>query len=172
MLKVSKESNAIYHDQYLGYTWIKVFSHHVDGGMFGYDDRINEPNNWNADDPDALRYSILYRMEKYRKNGVFHLRICFPDYTEDEFPCNEWEQSSNFVHEKEITGFKAIRLTYPKCWGDKDFVGLYKDVTTYWTVTCYSWYFSFGMTTLWGRTWEGAPGKRWIPETTVWIAAG
>ena len=68
--------------------------------------------SWNTDEPDSLRYSILDQMEKYRKNGVFHLRICFPDYTEDEFPCNEWEQSSNFVLETTVSGFKAIRLTF------------------------------------------------------------
>ena len=129
--------------------------------------------NWNKDDPDSLRFSILDQIENYRKNGVFHLRICFPDYTEDHpFPCNEWEQSSNFVKETSVSGFKAIKLTYPKCSGEMDFVGLYKVGSSYYTVTCLSWYFSFGMTYIWGNTWEGAPGKRWIPETNLWIAAG
>ena len=85
-----------------GYTWFKIFSHHARGGMFSRNDRT-EPNNWNSDDPDSLRYSIIDQIEKYRKNGVFHLRICFPDYTEDEFPCNEFEQSSNFVTETSVS---------------------------------------------------------------------
>jgi hypothetical protein len=139
--------------------------------MFSREDRT-EPLSWHPDEPDSYRYSILDQIEKYRRNGVFHLRICFPDYTEDEFPCNEWEQTSNFVTDKVVAGFKAIRLTYPKCYGDIDFVGLYASASSYYTVTCYSWYFSFGMNYVWGSTWEGAPGKRWIPETVVWIAAG
>ena len=139
--------------------------------MFSLTDR-EERNNCHADDPDSLRYSILDQLETYRRNGVFRLRMCFPDYTEDEFPCNEWEQSSNFVTEKEVSGFKAIRLTYPKCSGVMDFLGLHMSTSTYYHVTCASWYFSIGMTYVWGWAWEGAPGKRWIPETTMWIAAG
>ena len=85
-----------------GYTWVKVFSHDAAGGMFpSPDDDADEAKNFNDDDEDAYRYSILSKIENYRKDGLFHIRICYPSY-EEECPCNEWTQSSNFVTENDV----------------------------------------------------------------------
>ena len=46
-------------------------------------------------------------------DGVFHFKLCYPELSE-EFPCNEWIQSSNPVTESNITGYSGVKLTYPK----------------------------------------------------------
>ena len=94
---------------YLGFSWLKVFSHDMDGGFFASKGAIK---SYNADKPDADLYSILGHIEKYRKEGVFHIRICYEELTQYNFPCNEWTQSSNFVEETEVTDFEKIQLTF------------------------------------------------------------
>ena len=49
-------------------------------------------------------------MEKYRKDGVFHVRLCYEEFTQWTFPCNEWTQSSNFAETSIITDFKPIEI--------------------------------------------------------------
>ena len=46
------------------------------------------------------------------KEGVYHFKICYPELTAEEFPCNEWIQSSNPVTEQTITGYAGITLTW------------------------------------------------------------
>jgi hypothetical protein len=46
------------------------------------------------------------------KDGVFHFKLCYPELTQFEFPCNEWKQTSNPVTESTITGFEGITLTF------------------------------------------------------------
>ena len=111
---------------FLGYTWVKVFSHDVLGGMFPslYIDE-EEVKNFNNDDPDAYRYSILDQIENYRKDGLFHIRICYPFY-EEEFPCNEWTQSSNFFTKNDVVDYQPIRITYNESSRGVEFKGLRK----------------------------------------------
>ena len=45
-------------------------------------------------------------------DGVFHLKLCYPDLTEYAFPCNEWIQESNPVLESTITGYVKIKITW------------------------------------------------------------
>ena len=158
----------------LGVTWVKVFNHNTIGGMFSRYDR-DEVRNFNSDDPDADLYSILDQIENYRIDGLFHIRFCYPEYTE-EFPCNEWTQSSNFLEETEVADYKQIRITYEKCYGDLDFAGLRKSTSNYWSffvATCYSWYFGigygYGSTS---RSYEGAYGKPWISHSELYLLAG
>ena len=88
---------------------MKVFSHDSEGGFFP---DTESAKSYNKDDPNADLYSILDQIENYRKDGVFHIRICYDELAEDNFPCNEWTQSSNFVEETNITDFKAIEITF------------------------------------------------------------
>ena len=94
---------------------MKVFNHDArSGGCFptrSVDPETKEQKRINEDDPDAGRFSILDGIDKYKKDGVFHIKLCYPEYTE-EFPCNEWTQSSNFERDREITDYKPIRITY------------------------------------------------------------
>ena len=43
--------------------------------------------------------------------GVFHFKLCYPELAED-FPCNEWTQSSNPLTQQTITGFAGITVTW------------------------------------------------------------
>ena len=42
---------------------------------------------------------------------VFHFKLCYPEMAED-FPCNEWTQSSNPLTQQTITGFAGINVTW------------------------------------------------------------
>ena len=86
-----------------------MFSHDTKGGFFP---DIEQAKSYNKDDPNADLYSILDQIEDYRKDGVFHIRLCYDELAEDNFPCNEWTQSSNFVEDPNITDFNAIDITF------------------------------------------------------------
>ena len=105
---------------------------------------FNEIFSYNEDDPDASRFSILGQIEKYRKNGAFHIRLCYPDYTED-FPCNEWTQTSNFMQDKVITDYNPIRITYLQRDSENDFDGLKRSSSWFtWVSSSYAWRFMVG----------------------------
>ena len=60
-----------------GNEWIKVFSHDSTGGVFANaDDALRK----NAEDPDALLYSVLDQLEKYRSKIGFHFKLCYPEF--------------------------------------------------------------------------------------------
>ena len=116
----------------LGLSWLKVYNQQHAGGYFppppaknspGTGEAFNEIFSYNEDDPDALRFSILGQIEKYRKNGALHIRLCYPEYTE-YFPCNEWTQTSNFMQDEVITDYNPIRITYTQSDSQNDFDGL------------------------------------------------
>ena len=76
-----------------GYEWIKVYQHNSAGGFFANEKAARSSN---PTDPSADLYSILDRVEDFRKDGVFHIRICWPEVESgliSGFPCNEWTQS-------------------------------------------------------------------------------
>ena len=70
-----------------------------------------ETKKKNIDDPEADLFSILNDLESMRNaEGVFHFKLCYPELAED-FPCNEWVQSSNPLTQQKITGFAGIRVS-------------------------------------------------------------
>ena len=104
--------------------WTKVYSHDRAGGLFA---NLEEAKKKNVDDENAELFSILYDLESMRNDaGVFHFKLCHPERTEEAFPCNEWKQSSNPVLESTVTGFVAIRLTWPLRSDGQAFGGLMK----------------------------------------------
>ena len=100
---------------------MKVFSHDSAGGYFP---DIEQAKSYNKDDPNADLYSILDQIENYRKDGVFHIRICYDELADDSFPCNEWTQSSNFVEETNVTDFNALDITFKQSGDGGIFAGL------------------------------------------------
>ena len=162
---------------FLGYSWINVF--HQDakaGGMFPSGNGANRKQvlKWNEEDPMADRRSILYRMEDYRgKDGLFHIRLCYPEYSEP-FPCNEWTQSSNFVEDTEIANFTALELTYTSNYGTpfpglKAMTGWTKNY--FWSSASY-WDYGVGYGYSGGTQFEGASGKTWVSMLDIYIAGG
>ena len=158
----------------LGYSWINVY--HQNGEMFPHGTgpkHRKEVLRYNEEDLLADRRSILYRMEEYRrKDGLFHIRLCYPDYS-DPFPCNEWTQSSNFVEETEIKDFTAVEITYNKNYG-YTFFGLKKMTgwyTNYFLFSPYAWYFAIGYGFSSGNFY-GAYGKSNTKIMDVYLAGG
>ena len=51
--------------------------------------------------------------EKYKTNGKFHFKLCYPDIDKDkDKKCNEWKQSSNPVKDGKITGYEPIDINF------------------------------------------------------------
>jgi hypothetical protein len=163
----------------LGYSWVTVFHHDTAGGMFPHGTGRNreEVINYNEDDPEADRYSILDKMEKYRqKDGLFHIRLCYPTYSQ-LFPCNEWTQSSNFVEDSEITDFKAIEITFEKSYYNAEFAGLKKETGYYrsyiWSNGLHWWFgIGYGYSCSTCRWMTGAYGYGSVQVLDVYLAAG
>ena len=102
--------------------WQKVYSHDTSGGLFA---NLDEAKQKNIDNEDAALFSILYNLESMRNaDGVFHFKLCYPEQTKHEFPCNEWIQSSNPLLESTITGYASVNLTWTKNGINGPFQGL------------------------------------------------
>jgi len=90
--------------------WRKVYGLDITGGPFA---NLDEAKKKNIDDPDANKFSILYDLETMKNaDGVFHFKICYPELTPKDFPCNEWKQDSNPVTEQNIRGYSGITINY------------------------------------------------------------
>ena len=107
---------------HVGLKWRKIFSHDISGGLF---DNLISASRMNVGNESALLYSILYDLELMRDDsGVFHFKLCYPELTQHEFPCNEWTQSSNPVTHSQVKNFVSIHLTWPNRADGKPFAGL------------------------------------------------
>ena len=83
----------------------KVFQHDLTTPEF-FNATAGEIGRKNPDNEEAVLFSILGQLEKFRSpGGQFYLKICFPDLTigVDGGKCNEWSQSSNPFTETTIT---------------------------------------------------------------------
>ena len=95
-----------------GSSWAKVFYHDTSAGLFTDAD---DAKNKNSDYPNAPMFSILDQLEGMRDGkGRFHLKLCYPELTEFNPPCNEWIQTSNPATEETITGYEEVQLTFEK----------------------------------------------------------
>merc|ERR1712013_195064 len=104
--------------------WSKIYGHDIDGGVFA---NLEEAKKKNVDDENSKLFSRLYDLESmWDDNGMFHFKLCYPERTEEDFPCNEWKQSSNPLMDSKVTGFVGIRLTWPLRSDGKPFGGLMK----------------------------------------------
>ena len=107
-----------------GLSWRKIYGHDIDGGVFA---NLEEAKKKNIENENSQLFSKLYDLESMRDNdGMFHFKLCHPERTEEDFPCNEWKQSSNPVVESKVTDFVGIRLTWPLRSDGKPFGGLMK----------------------------------------------
>ena len=136
----------------------------------GTGEAFNEIFSYNEDDPDALRFSILGQIEKYRKNGALHIRLCYPEYTE-YFPCNEWTQTSNFMQDEVITDYNPIRITYTQSDSQNDFDGLKKSLNWIsWASSSYNWTFTIGYAQF--NLIPGAYSKPSVSHVELYLLAG
>ena len=113
----------------IGPGWKKIYAHDIAGGVFA---NLDEAKKKNVQNETAALFSILYDLESMRdSNGMFHFKLCYPERTEHDFPCNEWKQRSNPVVESTIQGFVGIHLTWPLRSDGGSFEGLLKSNPTY-----------------------------------------
>ena len=109
---------------YAGLKWRKIYSHDIGGGLF---ENLISASRMNVGNESALLYSILYDLDLMRDDSrVLHLKLCYPELTQHEFPCNEWTQSSNPVTHSQVEDFVSIHLTWPCRADGEPFVGLMK----------------------------------------------
>ena len=151
---------------------MKFFNHDLAGGYFPDKE---EAYNYNEDDPDAELYSILNQMEEFRKDGVFHIRQCYPTLTSFDPPCNEWTQSSNFAEEEAISDFKPITINWEDLysWSPGKFNGLKKARQSwpYYFVESTYWWFALGFRwSWWGGISQSYP--TYVTKVELYLAAG
>ena len=155
-----------------GYVWVKVYQHNLAGGFFADAEAARESN---PTDPSADLYSILNRVEEFRKDGVFHIRFCWPEVTSgliNDFPCNEWTQSSNFAEEIEIEDFEPIALS---------FTGYFGGLAVSPPSSCCNlidatpdsghWWYSVGTYSSFGRGFPG-PHPTSVTQSRIYLSAG
>ena len=85
----------------------------------------------------------MNQIENYRKDGIFHVRLCYEELSQHTFPCNEWTQSSNFAEETKITDFIPIEITLT---GPSDdlFPGLKLSSSQHALITAGNYWFGIG----------------------------
>ena len=89
-----------------------------------------EVGSKNIDDPEAKLFSILNRLEDYRRrDGKFRFKLCYPelDWGRDGRHCNEWYQTSNPYMDSTITNFEEIFLAFETGIFDTEWGGLGKN---------------------------------------------
>ena len=91
-----------------------------DGFFIDHEDAKNR----NSDNETANLFSVLGQLEQYRNcKGDFHFKLCYPELAENfSFPCNEWTQSNNPVHDHIVRDFTPINITFQSA--SRDFKGL------------------------------------------------
>ena len=100
-----------------------MFSHDVSGGLF---QSYHEVGTKNDDNPEALLFSNLNKLENFRNEGKFQFKLCYPDiiFGRNRESCNEWIQTSNPYTESTITGFQEISLAFDKNSNNQKWSGL------------------------------------------------
>lgn len=144
--------------------WKKIFSHDTAGGLFA---NLEDAKNKNPQNENSKLFSILDQLEKFRDaEGNFELKVCYPEVTYTPiYPCNEWIQSSNPVHETNITGFRALRIAFPKTSTGGTFSGLGLSPPSFGstlideTPSHGNWYFAIGALQYWHKD-DTIPGPR------------
>ena len=97
--------------------WVKVFRHHVNGGYFSSANDWAEAKNVNPTNPDADKYSQLYKLSDTWKIGnEFILKMVMDSYT------NIWAQTQNPLLDAPaaatVPGYRAISVqTAANSWG-------------------------------------------------------
>ena len=136
-----------------------MFAHNTSGGLFA---DLEDAKNKNSEQENSTLFSILDQLEKFRDTqGNFQFKICYPELTYTPIsPCNEWVQSSNPLYESTITGFKSLRIAFPKTSIGGSFTGLALSSSGFTlidkTPSHSHWFFAIGALQYWG-------GKDTIP---------
>ena len=169
-----KASSLIFHNIISAITWKKVFFHDTAGGVFTSGPDALRKNAGNA---NAKLFSVLNDLETLRlKDGTFHLKLCYPELSDYDNPCNEWTQTSNPATNTTIGNFRSVYLAFPMNSYGNDFGGLgvspASSSDTLIACTPYrdNWYFAVGALRYWGGV-DTIPGPFDIPVKKVELYA-
>lgn len=138
--------------------WTKIFKHNINGGYYT-NATAKSINNTN---PMSNLYSILDKLEKFRNNGNFTLKINWPL---DKSIYNIWSQTSNFTYQS-VAGYTPINIQATEnLWGGLEYNGgiTFADGT----VNHVNWYYSIGST----GAWNGAipANNSAATEVDLWV---
>ncbi len=126
--------------------WTRVFFHDVAGGYWAGDVDAWERS---PEDPLALRYSILSRLEAFRSSDdLLDLRLEWPD---SGIPGrNIWRQRSNPTSEP-IAGYEPVDVDYTdRGWGGLEHNRFNRNAFIDGTVGVELWFYALGTTAPWG----------------------
>ena len=126
--------------------WTLVFNHDIlVGGVFT---NTNEAENINQSLPslNTSKYSILNKLETFKEDNKFNLRLQWKGYSER----NIWKQSSNPMTELGANNYEAIDVDI----SDASWSGLERDsgnaTLLNGSIGVAGWYYAVGSTLLWG----------------------
>ncbi len=83
--------------------WTLIFRQDASEGYFSGSE---EAANVNQDDPNAKKYSILNKLDAFKREGQFEFRINWPGYPQR----NIWYQTSNPNYDVGVAGYQAISV--------------------------------------------------------------
>ncbi|WP_374029732.1 fibrinogen-like YCDxxxxGGGW domain-containing protein [Bdellovibrio bacteriovorus] len=148
--------------------WTRIFAHDIAGGYFA---NGTEARSVNPYYPTASKYSILNKLESFRRSGKFELRINWPGYT----PKNIWTQTSNFTSQA-VAGYTAVSIgCSSNYWGGLEFNSDTTSVLSDGSVNHSNWFFAIGSYVAWGTP-AGLPACEdmaganvGVPKVELWV---
>lgn len=142
--------------------WTRIFKHNVSGGYFS---NKEDAKSKNISNPNTNLYSILNKLEYFRKNGIFTLRINWPLTSSIS---NTWSQSSDFTYQA-ISGYTPIAIQSTNMgWGGLEYHNTQYTLSDG-TINHLNWYFSIGSLVEYSGgipSYEENPGAQ---EVNLWI---
>ncbi len=153
--------------------WTKVFNHNIAGGYFA---SLNDAESKNTENPLANLYSILNKLEDFKRNGKFTFRIDWPGYA----AINIWSQTTNPTNDIAVGGYTAIDINaVSNYWGGLELgngtIVVSNANSSYidGSVNHANWYYAIGSLAVWG---EGIPSATdvtsvGVPHVELWVTA-
>ncbi len=143
--------------------WTRVFTHNTSGGVFT---NKTEAAEVNVSDITNDKYSILSKLEEFRRDGKLQFWLYYPEHDGVDGG-NMWTQTSNPVTDL-ISGYVAIREDHTgNYWG-----GLEKssrpNTLIDGSVSHSNWWYAIGSVTFYGSGTIPGPSKR-ITQVQIFI---
>jgi hypothetical protein len=138
--------------------WTLIFKHNINGGYYSN----ATARSFNVMSPTSNLYSILDKLENFRKDGIFTLKINWPL---NKSIYNIWSQTSNFTSQP-VAGYTPINIQATEnLWGGLEYNGgiTFADGT----VNHVNWYYSIGSTGAWNNAIPSNNSA--VTEVDLWV---
>lgn len=134
-------------------TWVKLFRHNSSTGEFFSNTRDwAEARETNIDNPNANKYSILYKWGDYLRNGKYTLKLNYPN---DNNLTNIWSQTNNPTVPGEylVTDYTAINIeSSSNGWGGLENYTSQSSTYLDGTVNHGNWFYAVGAMNSYGNS--------------------